>query len=232
MADFLTTNGTSHHIEDIIIDATSELVLVSPYLQLSKTFFERLKDASNRKVLIKIIYGKDDLRPNEKALIGELKGVELYYFENLHAKCFYNENTMVITSMNMYQFSEKTNREMGILIDALNDKNIYTKATAEVRSIMQSAERKVFNNSFRTPTENITAPKHYQTASVKQGFCIRCESSIAYDPGAPYCLSCYQTWSNFQNHFYEENVCHRCGKDESSTMARPRCYNCYSTSTM
>ncbi len=63
MAEFLTTSGTSHHIENIIIDAKTKLVLVSPYLQISKTFYERLKDASNKGVQIKIIYGKDELKP-------------------------------------------------------------------------------------------------------------------------------------------------------------------------
>ena len=65
MAEFLTTNGTSYHIENIILDAKKKLVLVSPYLQISKTFFERLKDASNREVSLKIIYGKNELNKKE-----------------------------------------------------------------------------------------------------------------------------------------------------------------------
>lgn len=231
MADFLTTNGTSHHIENIIIDAELELTLVSPYLQLSKTFFERLKDASNRRVKTKIIYGKDELRPNEKALISELKGVAIFYFENLHAKCYYNERSMVITSMNMYSFSEKTNREMGILIDAENDGSLYTKAAAEVKSILQSAERKYFNNNFTIPQKHIEVQKSYQPTRTQHGFCIRCEASIPYNPSSPYCYDCYHIWANFQNPYYEENVCHRCGKDEDSTMARPRCYNCFNATT-
>jgi len=65
MAEFLTTSGTSHHIENIIMEAKQKLLLVSPYLKLSKTLHERLKDASERGVKIKIIYGKDELKPNE-----------------------------------------------------------------------------------------------------------------------------------------------------------------------
>ena len=129
MAEFLTTNGISYQIENIIIDAKSKLFLVSPFLQLSKTLFERLKDASNKGVKIKIIYGKDDLKPNEKNSLAELTNVELYYFQNLHAKSYFNEFKMVITSMNMYEFSEKNNREMGVLIDAVNDKLLYEKAS-------------------------------------------------------------------------------------------------------
>ena len=66
MAEFLTTYGTSYHIENLIIEAVSQLTLVSPWLQLSKTLFERLKDASNKGVKIKIIYGKDELKPMKK----------------------------------------------------------------------------------------------------------------------------------------------------------------------
>lgn len=116
MAEFLTTSGTSHELENIIIDSKKKLTLVSPYLQLSKTFHQRLKDASNRGVKIVIIYGKDELKPNERNSLAELRNVELYYFENLHAKCYFNEDRMIITSMNMYEFSEKNNREMGVLI--------------------------------------------------------------------------------------------------------------------
>lgn len=77
MAEFLTTNGISYQIENIIIDAKSKLFLVSPFLQLSKTLFERLKDASNKGVKIKIIYGKDDLKPNEKNSLAELTNCNL-----------------------------------------------------------------------------------------------------------------------------------------------------------
>ena len=140
MAEFLTTSGTSHYIENIIMNAKKKLYLVSPYLQLSKTFFERLRDASNNGVEIKIIFGKNDLKPNEANSLATLKNVSLYFFENLHAKCYFNETQMVITSMNMYEFSEKNNREMGVLIDATKDTDLFQKAANETRSIMKNSE--------------------------------------------------------------------------------------------
>ena len=149
MAEFLTTNGTSYHIENIIIGAKRKLVLVSPYLQLSKTLFERLKDAANRDVSIRIIFGKDDLKPNERNSLAELKNLELYYFENLHAKCYFNEFEMVITSMNMYEFSEKNNREMGVHIIKEKDNELFDKAVAETISIIQSSERIQLSKSKR-----------------------------------------------------------------------------------
>mgnify|MGYP007072815678 CR=1 FL=1 len=47
---------------------------------------------------------------------------------------------MIITSMNMYEFSEKNNREMGILIEANSDKQIYDKAVVEAESILKASK--------------------------------------------------------------------------------------------
>lgn len=228
MADFLTTSGTSHHIENIIMGAKTKLVLVSPYLKLSKTFFERLKDASGRGVMIKIVYGKDELKPNEGNLLAELKNAELFYFQNLHAKYFFNEERMVITSMNMYEFSEKTNREMGILIDRTVDKELFQKAMDETFSILKSSERVPL---YKQECTVYTSPNIKQNNRIKKklsrGYCIRCETRIEYSPDRPFCGNCYTTWAQFENVDYPENVCHGCGEYEATSMAKPQCYSCY-----
>jgi len=231
MAVFLTTNGTSYQIETIIIDAKSELTLVSPYLQLSKTFFERLKDASNRKVKIKIIYGKDDLKPNEKNSLAELGNIELYFFENLHAKCYFNEKDMVITSMNMYEFSEKNNREMGVHINRIDDASLFEKAKNETFSIIQSSEiiklartDRQFYKEKNPQIEN-SSGKNYKKPV--RGYCIRCEVRIPYDIERPYCKDCYSSWVQYSNADYKENVCHSCGEFETTSMSKPVCYDCF-----
>lgn len=230
MAEFLTTHGTSYHIENIIIEAKSKLTLVSPYLQISKTLFERLKDASNKKVLITIIFGKDELKPNERNSLAELKNVELYYFENLHAKCYYNETKMVITSMNMYEFSEKNNREMGVLIDREKDKELFEKAASETISIIQSSEQIPLNKTNRSSNKITSTQNDYKYAKIKKvirGYCIRCEERIDYNPLKPYCSNCFSTWAQYENADYKENVCHKCGEYETTTMNKPECYDCY-----
>ena len=231
MAEFLTTNKTSSSIEDIIMDAKSKIVLVSPYLQISKTFYERLKDASNKNVSIRIIYGKDELKPNEKNSLAELKNVELFYFQNLHAKCYLNESKMVITSMNMYEFSEKTNREMGVLIDRTVDKDLYEKAVNEVKSILESSELVPLKKSERQTTakanEQRSANPKQKTQTKLRGYCIRCEERIDFNPAKPYCSNCYSKWAQYENPDYEENVCHLCGEYEETSMTKPLDYDCY-----
>lgn len=222
MAEFLTTNGTSYHIEDIILKAQKELTLLSPYLQLSKTFYERLLDCSNNGVKITVIYGKDELKPNEKKSLAELPTLELFFFENLHAKCFYNESTMVITSMNMYEFSEKNNREMGVLVNANNDKNLYENAVKEALSIKRSADVISLNRKTKQKKER-------NQKNITRGYCIRCEKRIEYNPDKPLCQECYKTWSFFENPEFEENVCHGCGKFETTSVARPQCNDCWNS---
>ena len=228
MAEFLTTNGTSYHIENVIIGAKKNLVLVSPYLQISKTFFERLKDASNNNVEMKIIYGKDELKPHEKNFIEELKNIELFFFENLHAKCYFNEFEMVITSMNMYEFSEKNNREMGVFISKNNDTELFDKAVKETQSIIQSSKKIKLTKTKEAYFQDKKNDNEYSTINkTKRGYCIRCEKRIPFHLAEPYCWSCFSTWANFQNEHYEENVCHNCGENRDTSMVKPLCYNCY-----
>lgn len=231
MAEFLTTNGTSYNIENIIIDAKGRLILISPYLQLSKTFYERLKDASNRNVKVTIVYGKDELKPNEKNSMAELKNVELKFFQNLHAKCYLNETKMVITSMNMYEFSEKTNREMGVLIDSKDDKELFEKAIAEVKSILESAENVPLQKTERQlnwkTTESKLSESKPKYLNNPRGFCIRCEDRIDLNPSRPYCNVCFSIWIQYENPDYIENVCHICGEYSDTSMNRPLDYDCF-----
>lgn len=226
MAKFLTTKGTSHHLEDIIIGASKELFLVSPYLQISKTFLERLKDASQRGVNIKIVYGKNNLKEDQLNNLQTLKNMQLYFSENLHAKCYFNESEMVITSMNMYEFSEQNNREMGIYIERRNDKELYESAVKETMSIMGSADEIKAKKTYFKEVNNFTKP-HSKVQNKYKGYCIRCQDEINHNPEVPYCMHCFSNWSFWQNYDYVEKVCHSCGIEENTTMSKPECYNCY-----
>jgi hypothetical protein len=140
MAKFLTTTGTSSAIEEIIRKAVSQLVLVTPYLKLNKHIEQRLKDANKRRVNMTIIYGKTELAPNQIACLEQLEYLDVFYCENLHAKCYYNETTMVMSSMNLYEFSEKNNREIGVQFDVHEDQDLFAEACEEIESIISASE--------------------------------------------------------------------------------------------
>ena len=234
MAEFLTTAGTIHHIEQIITQAKRTLVFITPYVQISKNVFERLQDASNRKVKITFVYGKGDLNPNEYENLKQISGLKLYYFDNLHAKCYHNEDRLIITSMNLYDHSAK-NREMGILLSRQEDKSLFESAVQEAESIVSNAERKQFglygNIDFYT-AERRSEPANrnfikQMHVNENQGICIRCGTHITLDGSRPYCGACYSTWSQFSNPYYTERHCHGCGAPTDTSMEKPFCYSCY-----
>lgn len=193
-------------------------------MQISKTLYERLHDASKRNVLIKIIYGKDDLKPNQKNSLSKLKNLELLYFKNLHAKCYFNEQEMVITSMNMYEFSEKNNREMGVFVTLSNDKKLFDNAVSETNSIIESSELVQLS---KTKQNLLKAKRPKIKIKQQKGYCIRCEDKIEYNTEKPYCMDCFIIWRQFENEEYEEKVCHSCGEPELVNMIKPECYRCF-----
>lgn len=218
MAEFLTTKGISFQIENIIINSVSTLYLVSPYLKLTSYFYERLCDAEKKGVKIIIIYGKDELKPDQESKLAKLKNLELYFSKNLHAKCYSNESNMVITSMNMYDYSEQNNREMGILIDKNIDNSIYAKALDEIISIKNSSiKEELHKNQNSYNMEQKTSPL---------GFCIRCCAEVKLNPNYPLCDSCYAVWAIWENSEWQEKYCHKCGKERATTKYQPLCDEC------
>ncbi len=242
MAEFLTTHATAFQIENIIIEAKRKLVLVSPYLQISTTFYERLKEASEKGVEIQIIYREVNLNPNEKRQLECLKNISLFCSSNLHAKCYYNEDNMVITSMNMYEFSEKHNREMGVLINRKDDQKIYEKAYTEAESILHNStqqyksaikkETKRYESSSNSVGEQFLSyginkiQQYMKSKQPKYGYCIRCNTQILYNPNKPYCEDCFKTWASWGDWDFVDKVCHRCGKETKATMRKPLCKQC------
>lgn len=240
MAQFLTTSGTSYHIEQIIIKAQKNIILLSPYLFLSRTLLERLQDADRRGVKIAIVYSQNKLRQAEIEVLKEFSSLDIFYSPNLHAKCYFNTKDMIITSMNMYEFSEKNNREMGILISRQEDKELYADTLREVKSIIAAAQR---CNSEGKPTSSTVKPE--QAAKLKKtivkpvnkpidkseiatkAFCIRCQGDIPFNMHRPLCSKCYVSWGKFKNRKHPEKYCHQCGIEIQTSVAKPICKSCF-----
>lgn len=113
MAKFINTRKAVASIEDLIKDAEEKLILISPYLKLSNDFKELLTYRNNKDKITTIIFGKQELNPDEMTFLESLRFVVLKYNQNLHAKCYVNERQMIITSLNLYEFSMANNKEMG-----------------------------------------------------------------------------------------------------------------------
>ena len=140
MAAFLTTDGISTEIKKVVLEAESQITLLSPEFILPVPLFERLKRAQRNDIEITCIYDKADFAVDQRLWIIESRNLHLYRFKNLHANCYFNDDRMVITTMSLSEYSKRNYREMGILVRKGRDKELFKRAVNEVESILDSAK--------------------------------------------------------------------------------------------
>ena len=140
MAKFLNTSATNYFLEELIKNARDRLILISPFLRLNDRIKELLDDKNRLKIDVRIVYGKSELQPQEMNWLRELTYVRTSFCKNLHAKCYLNEELCIITSLNLYEFSQVNNNEMGILIRRAEDSELYKDAYEEAQRIIRVSE--------------------------------------------------------------------------------------------
>lgn len=147
MSKFLDTQAISSELMNLIKEAKEKIVLVSPYLSVNVQIQERLKTKSKIGTLgdISIIYGKSELKPSEKIWMKEIEDLKVFEKSNLHAKCYVNEQKAIICSMNLYDYSQQNNIEMGILISRKEDHDAYEQLLEEIHNLKINGTRKRFN---------------------------------------------------------------------------------------
>lgn len=140
MAKFLNTSATNYFLEELIKNATDRLILISPFLKLNDRMKELLADKNRLKIDVRIVYGKSELQPQEIEWLRGLTYIRTSFCKNLHAKCYMNEELCIITSLNLYEFSQVNNNEMGILIRRSEDPLLYKDAYEEAQRIIRISE--------------------------------------------------------------------------------------------
>lgn len=140
MAKFLNTSATNYFLEELIKDAKDRLILISPYLKLNDRVKELLADKNRLKIDVRMVYGKSELQPMEISWLREQNYIRTSFCKNLHAKCYLNEELCIITSLNLYEFSQVNNNEMGILIRRSDDAELYREAYEEAQRIIRISD--------------------------------------------------------------------------------------------
>src|SRR5450759_3030249 len=140
MAKFLNTSATNYFLEELIKDAKDRLILISPFLRLNDRIKELLADKNRLKIDVRIVYGKSELQPEEINWLKELTYIRTSFCKNLHAKCYLNEELCIITSLNLYEFSQINNNEMGVLIRRADDTDLYKEAYEEAQRIIRISD--------------------------------------------------------------------------------------------
>jgi len=217
MATFLNTTGVSYRLEELIKNTKDKLILVSPYLKLNDRIKEHIKNLNVQKRDIRIIYRENKLHPDENNWLESQIGVRTSISKNLHAKCYLNESEAIITSMNLYEFSQANNNEMGIHITKEQDPELFEATNQETQRIITISEE------IRVTVQKIN-PSGSEKPKVEsrmfekkllpktQGYCIRTREQIPFDPKRPLNAEAYKSWKKYGNADYPEKFCHSSGE--------------------
>lgn len=237
VARFLNTRKAVSEIEDLIRNAREQLILVSPYLKLSKDFKQLLEFRNSKDKITTVIFGKQELKPDELRFLQGLRFVVLKYNEDLHAKCYVNDDKMIISSLNLYEFSMANNKEMGVLVDKYDpaDASLFLDAMGEVDFIQQTSQRFDFAGAPQEPTpkpveRHAVASVHERHAPAKPaptkeptGYCIRTGVEIPFNIEKPMSYEAYKRWNQYGDPDYPEKFCHFSGEasDGATTVKKP-----------
>ncbi|MEY8198485.1 MAG: phospholipase D family protein [Colwellia sp.] len=140
MAKFLNTSATNYYLEELIKSASDRLILISPFLKLNDRIKELLEDKNRLKIDVRIVYGKSELQPMEISWLNELSFIRTSFCKNLHAKCYINESSCIITSLNLYEFSQVNNNEMGVHVSREDDSEMYRSTYEEAQRIIRISD--------------------------------------------------------------------------------------------
>src|ERR1035437_1506153 len=157
MAKFLNTTGVSYHLEELIKGTKDRLILISPYLQFNDRIKEHINNLNIQKRDIRIVYRENKLQLEENNWLEGQIGIRTSICKNLHAKCYINENEAIITSMNLYEFSQQNNNEMGIHFTKTQDPDLYNSTLEEVQRLL------TISDEIRVTVKKVTADTPLKT---------------------------------------------------------------------
>ncbi len=216
MAEFLDTQGVSYYLKKLINNSNDKLYLISPYLQMNNQLKISLEDRHKFSIDIIIIYGKvSDINPDDSTWLQSMPGIKLLFHKDLHAKCYFNEKEAIITSMNLYMFSQQNNVEMGIYISKEKDEELYMQVATEVDRVKRGSEHRTISvqkvESKKTEMPNLKSDVRTEskiTNSKQTGYCIRTGVEIPFNLEKPMCYEAFKSWNKFGDPDYPEKYCH------------------------
>jgi len=143
MAKYLDTAQISSELMQLVKEAKEKIILVTYSLQVNSQIQERLKTKSKIGTLseIALIYGNTKIKNSELEWMSEVEDLKVWQKKNLHAKCYINENKAIISSMNLYDYSQTNNIEMGFLITKDEDPEAYYSMMDDINNMKVNGER-------------------------------------------------------------------------------------------
>jgi hypothetical protein len=222
MAQFMNATQARGEIERILTNAKYTIVMISPFIKINDDLIKRLTDAGDRNVKIIMVCKEEDLKSSERSKIDQIPNLVLRSNDRVHAKCFYNEDSMVITSLNLYESSLGDNHEMGILLhnDHEEDKLAFQEAKNEAQYILRDSPTiSSFSNTKFVPETKTKV--NYKSNEPKPVFN---RTPIQEQSTADSIIKGISNFFGFEN---DTGHCLHCGKDIPLNVNAPYCPECY-----
>ncbi len=190
----LTDDEVASAILKVIRTAKKEVVLVTPYLDLWGHADAALELCVKRGVIPKV-YVRDgkDIADHEDVIWLLENGIEVSVVDSLHAKIYLNEDIVVVTSMNMTDYSTKNSLEIAfVLTDREASQRVRDYVSNRIATLAEPLNLQMQSHS--------SAPRGTGSARSRQavaGVCIRCSTAIPLDTERPLCNRCYASWAEW-----------------------------------
>lgn len=123
----VTTAGITARLEHMFSKAEDFIILISPYITLSLRLRDILSEKKKAGVDIIIVH-KGDFAATD---------IPTRHFQrsNLHATCFLTEKAALVGSMNLYDYSQVNNDELGIYLEKKDFPGTYETIHAEAQRL-------------------------------------------------------------------------------------------------
>ena len=226
-------------IKDMLFEAKKDekVYLVTPYVRFDDKIREQIKDAKARKVDVRLLVRKGEERTDEDSTFLANNGIEVRELAYLHAKVYLSKRLGVISSINLYDISDKRNKEVAVIIQS----RFKLKAIFEIVERWWSNAEKVSAAQLATASLRVPfgagRPEPRTIATITErvlpeiGFCISGRESVPFDYDKPLCKKHYDLWKPDLKS-YKGNYCHLCGEritQEELHINHPLCAKCYGT---
>ncbi len=133
--------------------------------------------------------------------------------------------------MNLYEFSQQNNNEMGIYMTKAEDEELYNATLDEVQRLLTISDeirvtvKKVSADTPPKTEKKVIEPK-LQTnkqSKIETGFCIRTGIPIPFNIEKPLCYEAFKSWNKYGDPDYEEKFCHFSGEPTygATSVSRP-----------
>lgn len=211
MPRFINTGKTIAEIQDLIVNAGENLILLAPFLKLSPVVRELLAYRNGKNKITTLVFSRQELNTDEVKFLENLRFVILKRNESVHAKCYVNDDKMILTSLNLHECSSGTqSQDMGFVLDRNDpvDAALYEDSFKEVNKITATSEY----YRFQQARPEIPSPgSGYRKMNNAIGFCVRTGAEIPFNIDKPLSYEGYRTWSRQEDPNAPENYCHFSG---------------------